>query len=175
MTTAAASSAAPRGQITSCVCVDVLPAASLYVHVIVVLAVIGKLTLVVAVMVPSSQLSVAVGKPDMVFRRFNAVCFVHGCFWHHHEGCRFATTPATRPDYWLGKFEGNQARDKAATRSLQESGWRVAVVWECDLKGDGATTTAERVARWLESDETTFHSDDGFAPSEEASVVETSS
>ncbi|MDE0693022.1 MAG: DNA mismatch endonuclease Vsr [Gammaproteobacteria bacterium] len=115
------------------------------------------------------------GKPDMVFRRFNAVCFVHGCFWHHHEGCRFATTPATRPDYWLSKFEGNQARDKAATRSLQESGWRVAVVWECDLKGDGATTTAERVARWLESDQTTFHSDDGFAPSEEASVVETSS
>lgn len=107
------------------------------------------------------------GKPDMVFRRFNAVCFVHGCFWHHHEGCRFATSPATRPDYWLSKFKGNQARDKAAARSLQESGWRVAIVWECDLKGEGAATTAERVAQWLESNESTFHSDDGLVRAED--------
>ena len=99
------------------------------------------------------------GKPDMVFRRFNAVCFVHGCFWHHHEGCRFATTPATRPDYWQSKFKDNQARDKAAAQNLQDSGWRVAIVWECDLKGDGAATTAERLAHWLESGGASFHSD----------------
>lgn len=109
------------------------------------------------------------GKPDMVFRRFKAVCFVHGCFWHHHEGCRYAATPATRVDYWRAKFEGNQARDKAAVESLQKSGWRVAIVWECDLKGGAALTTAERVADWLEGTEARFHSDEGLAGGEDCS------
>ena len=71
------------------------------------------------------------GKPDLVFRRFGAVCFVHGCFWHRHAGCSFITDPSTRPEFWQQKFKTNIERDRRTRGELLEAGWRVAIVWEC--------------------------------------------
>lgn len=74
------------------------------------------------------------GKPDVVLPRHKLVIFVHGCFWHQHEDCQLASKPKTRQDYWAPKLAGNVARDKAAQESLKSSGWRVAVIWECDTR-----------------------------------------
>lgn len=74
------------------------------------------------------------GKPDLVLPKHKTVIFVHGCFWHRHEGCYYATTPATRQDFWAEKFEGTKVRDKNNQRALMKMGWRVMVVWECGLK-----------------------------------------
>ena len=76
------------------------------------------------------------GRPDIVLPKYRTTIFVHGCFWHRHEGCSNATTPSTRPEFWKVKFEGNVARDRANTERLSDLGWRVIVVWECDLKKD---------------------------------------
>ena len=76
------------------------------------------------------------GSPDLVLKRYRAVVFVHGCYWHRHEGCRYATTPATRREFWLEKFRANVARDRRHQQKLREAGWRVFVVWECALRRD---------------------------------------
>ena len=96
------------------------------------------------------------GTPDIIFRRFQAVCFVHGCFWHRHTGCPYATNPATRPDFWQGKFRGNVERDRRTKRRLREAGWRVATVWECALRKEGPDITARALERWLRSTESEF-------------------
>ncbi len=96
------------------------------------------------------------GTPDMVFRRFGAVCFVHGCFWHRHAGCSYATDPATRPDFWQAKFAANMERDRRTRNDLLEVGWRVAIVWECALRGDRAERTTRRMDRWLRGSEDEF-------------------
>lgn len=74
------------------------------------------------------------GKPDLVFPKFRTVVFVHGCFWHRHPGCRYTTTPANNADFWRVKFAANVARDERVTRQLEEQGWRVLVVWACELE-----------------------------------------
>ena len=104
------------------------------------------------------------GRPDLVFPRFNAVCLVHGCFWHRHEGCRYATTPATRRRFWREKFAANVARDERNHRALRAAGWRVATVWECALGKDRAETVARRLDGWLRGEEVEFESDEWFAP-----------
>lgn len=73
------------------------------------------------------------GRPDIVLPRFKTVIFVHGCFWHRHPGCRNATTPSSRPEFWAGKFEGTVARDSRKAAELASAGWRVITVWECEL------------------------------------------
>ncbi|MDH4609722.1 DNA mismatch endonuclease Vsr [Pseudomonas sp. BN102] len=73
------------------------------------------------------------GKPDLVFPRYKAVVFVHGCFWHRHSGCKIATTPKSNTPFWLEKFEKNVTRDAQAAADLQVLGWTVLVVWECEL------------------------------------------
>lgn len=89
------------------------------------------------------------GSPDIVFPRFKAVVFVHGCFWHGHD-CRFATVPKTRTDFWIAKFEANRRRDARVVRELEAAGWRVLTLWECALKSDQAAhASADRVADWL--------------------------
>lgn len=94
-----------------------------------------------------------VGRPDMVFPKHHAVLFIHGCFWHRHEGCRYATTPATRPEFWQTKFAGNIARDERNERELIAVGWRVATVWECSLrKANGVLVVVNEVCAWLISD-----------------------
>jgi DNA mismatch endonuclease (patch repair protein) len=73
------------------------------------------------------------GKPDLVFPRHKAVLFVHGCFWHRHQGCKIATTPKSNTSAWVEKFDKNVARDARVCRQLGEMGWRVFIVWECEL------------------------------------------
>lgn len=92
------------------------------------------------------------GSPDLVFPKYGAVVFVHGCFWHDH-GCKYSTKPATRKAFWDEKFAANRERDKRKSGEIRKLGWRVLVVWECALKDAAAesTRTVERVARWLES------------------------
>lgn len=74
------------------------------------------------------------GKPDIVLPKYKAVVFVHGCFWHRHAGCSRASTPATRRDYWLPKFQRTIDRDKRNQAELRSAGWNVIVVWECELR-----------------------------------------
>ncbi len=74
------------------------------------------------------------GKPDIVLPRHRTVVFVHGCFWHRHPGCPQASTPATRQEYWLPKFRRTVARDKRNRKELASLGWRVILVWECELR-----------------------------------------
>ena len=73
------------------------------------------------------------GKPDLVLPRYRAVVFVHGCFWHRHQGCSIASTPKSNTPYWQAKFARNVERDRRVTACLIEDGWRVFVVWECEL------------------------------------------
>lgn len=74
------------------------------------------------------------GRPDLVFPSRRKVVFVHGCFWHRHPKCRYATSPKTRKEFWQGKFASNVARDRRATRKLRRMGWAVLTVWACELK-----------------------------------------
>ena len=74
------------------------------------------------------------GKPDLVFPKRRIALFVHGCFWHRHPGCRKASNPGTRPDYWGEKFSANTARDSRVAAELEASGWQVVVIWECETK-----------------------------------------
>jgi DNA mismatch endonuclease, patch repair protein len=74
------------------------------------------------------------GRPDIVLPKFKAVIFMHGCFWHRHKGCSDATTPKTRTDFWQNKFSKNVERDKFVNKELRKMGWKVIVVWECELK-----------------------------------------
>lgn len=74
------------------------------------------------------------GTPDIVLPRYKAVIMVHGCFWHQHPGCRRAARPQTRRGYWLPKLDRTVARDAAAVAALEALGWRVLVLWECELR-----------------------------------------
>ena len=77
------------------------------------------------------------GRPDIVMRKRHIVIFVHGCFWHRHEGCRYATTPSTRKKFWVGKFAQNVLRDWRSIDELRQMGWRILVVWDCALRKRG--------------------------------------
>jgi DNA mismatch endonuclease (patch repair protein) len=90
------------------------------------------------------------GSPDPVLHKHRAVVFVHGCFWHRHAGCRYATTPSTRADFWQSKFEANVARDNAVQRALLAAGWRVATIWECALRKPRHVAAAgDQLSTWL--------------------------
>ena len=90
------------------------------------------------------------GHPDIVFPKLRAVVQVHGCFWHRHQGCRFATTPGTNKEFWSRKFEKNMQRDVETRDLLNRLGWRTSVVWECAIKTQGAGEIANRLRLWLE-------------------------
>ncbi|MBP3127366.1 very short patch repair endonuclease [Thalassospira sp. ER-Se-21-Dark] len=89
------------------------------------------------------------GKPDMVFPKYRSVVFVHGCFWHQHQGCKNATMPSTRPDFWKNKLRGNVVRDRERIEELKYLGWRVLVVWECELSRNQFAYTVENCRDWL--------------------------
>jgi len=74
------------------------------------------------------------GCPDIVLPRWKCAVLVHGCFWHRHHGCHLAYTPKSRKAFWTKKFEANVYRDKKALTKLRHLGWRVLVVWECELQ-----------------------------------------
>ena len=71
------------------------------------------------------------GRPDIVLHRHGIAILVHGCFWHRHQDCRFATRPATRRIFWMAKFRQNMARDRRVAGQLRRSGWSVITIWEC--------------------------------------------
>ena len=73
------------------------------------------------------------GKPDVVLNSYKTVIFIHGCFWHRHPGCKDTTTPKTRTDFWNSKFERNVANDKKHQGELEQMGYRVIVIWECEI------------------------------------------
>lgn len=73
------------------------------------------------------------GKPDIVLPKYNTVVFVHGCFWHGHEGCKSSMLPKTRTDFWRNKIEDNIIRDQRNIQKLEDQGWNVIVVWECEI------------------------------------------
>lgn len=86
------------------------------------------------------------GKPDLVFPRYRSVVFVHGCFWHRHKGCKIASVPKSNVGFWTAKFEKNVARDARVAQELAALGWRVFIVWECELSSaNKAITTGERL------------------------------
>lgn len=83
------------------------------------------------------------GSPDLVLPKYRVAIFVHGCFWHRHLGCRYTTTPASNIEKWNEKFRANTERDMRKEAALEASGWRVIVVWECELR----RTAQERLER----------------------------
>lgn len=93
------------------------------------------------------------GKPDIVLPRYQAVVFVHGCFWHGHD-CTLFKWPKTRPDFWREKIGRNQENDNRAKEALRANGWRVGIVWECALRGPERNIegVARCLADWLRSD-----------------------
>lgn len=97
--------------------------------------------------------SVLPGKPDLIFASRKAVIFVHGCFWHQHRNCQDGHMPMSRRDYWIPKLNRNVERDKRVRRELKALGWRVLVVWECELKfPEKAFRKAERFLNTAGSD-----------------------
>jgi len=74
------------------------------------------------------------GKPDLVFKGRKKVIFVHGCFWHRHEGCLNTRTPKSRVGFWEEKFRKNQERDRAHYKKLSQAGWKYLIIWECQVK-----------------------------------------
>lgn len=92
------------------------------------------------------------GRPDLVLPKHYAVVFIHGCFWHGHD-CPQFKWPKTREDFWRTKICGNRDRDARAIEALTKQGWRVAIVWECALRGTGKDPGAvvDRLATWLQS------------------------
>lgn len=88
------------------------------------------------------------GSPDLVFSKYKAVIFVNGCFWHRH-GCKHTTTPSTRKDFWETKFKANTERDKKNIKELQNLGWRIMIVWECELNKTDNNSIVDNVEKFL--------------------------
>ena len=88
------------------------------------------------------------GRPDIVLPKHETVVLVHGCYWHRHAGCRFAYTPKSNTDFWKAKFNENVRRDAIQFSQLNDLGWRVIIVWECETKDP--TVLAERVVREMQ-------------------------
>jgi DNA mismatch endonuclease (patch repair protein) len=87
------------------------------------------------------------GRPDLVFPKLHKIVLVHGCFWHSHAGCGLAHAPLSRREYWGPKLKRNKRRDRANLRKLEENGWGVLVLWECELSDK--TAVACQIAKFL--------------------------
>ena len=74
------------------------------------------------------------GKPDIVLPKYKTVVFIHGCYWHRHQGCKYCYTPKTNVEFWNKKFEDNIRNDENKCRLLHEAGWNVITLWECDIE-----------------------------------------
>lgn len=87
------------------------------------------------------------GHPDVVLPKYRTVIFINGCFWHRHEGCKYATTPKSNTEFWLAKFERNVENERKHRERLEADGWQVITIWECELKKDRFEETMESVCR----------------------------
>ena len=93
------------------------------------------------------------GTPDIVMHCRKISIFVHGCFWHCHEGCRYAKMPSTRPDFWKAKLRANVDRDRQSIEKLNLMGWRVLCVWECATRSaKTASSLQDSLRGWIDSD-----------------------
>lgn len=95
------------------------------------------------------------GKPDIVLKKYKAVIFIHGCFWHKHN-CHLFKWPKSNPDFWKKKISSNKDNDLQNINKLIELGWRIAIIWECSLKGKGKLDFEELITKlcdWIESSE----------------------
>ena len=91
------------------------------------------------------------GRPDVVSAKYRAIIQVQGCFWHRHDHCAYATTPSSNEPFWTAKFEETKKRDQRNLEALRQLGWRVALIWECSLRQEGAEHVAQKVMDWLRS------------------------
>lgn len=89
------------------------------------------------------------GKPDIVLPKYKSVIFVNGCFWHRHQDCKYAYTPKSRTDFWNKKFDENIRRDKKNFALLNESGWFIITIWECEIKVN-PRGTLEKISKALQ-------------------------
>ena len=89
------------------------------------------------------------GKPDIVLPKYKTVIFVNGCFWHKHEGCKYFVWPKSNVEFWKTKILGNVARDAEKHKSLEALGWRVIVIWECELKADVHDETLKKLVEQI--------------------------
>lgn len=87
------------------------------------------------------------GKPDIVLPRHKVVVLVHGCYWHRHPGCKFATTPKTNKAFWIKKFDSNVARDNLVKKQLKSLGWKVLIVWECQITQRKLNALSKRIVK----------------------------
>lgn len=102
------------------------------------------------------------GRPDIVLPGRQVAIFVHGCFWHVHQGCRYAKTPASRKEFWEVKLAANVARDSAKRDALLLKGWRVLIVWECATRSISVKELLPDLLKdWMEGSRTTGEIDSG--------------
>ena len=92
------------------------------------------------------------GKPDIVLPKYKTAIFINGCFWHGHNGCKYATIPETNRDFWLAKISGNVERDKITYQRLKESGWKVIEIWQCQLKSKTKDLTLQNLLTQLHNE-----------------------
>ncbi|QXL84417.1 very short patch repair endonuclease [Comamonas sp. NLF-1-9] len=85
------------------------------------------------------------GKPDLIFPKYRVALFVHGCFWHRHENCHYAAAPSSNVQFWNKKFADNIKRDQRVRCQLERTGWRVLVIWECEMSESRLQTLAASI------------------------------
>ncbi|MCB9050467.1 MAG: DNA mismatch endonuclease Vsr [Lewinellaceae bacterium] len=85
------------------------------------------------------------GKPDLTLRKHNTVIFVNGCFWHGHQGCKYFVIPKTRTEWWKDKIQATAEKDLKNYEELRRQGWKVIVIWECELKGEKRRETLKNL------------------------------
>ena len=88
------------------------------------------------------------GTPDLVLKKYSALIFVHGCFWHGHD-CRYFKLPETRKEFWGNKIEVNRNRDANIIAALKKDGWRICVVWECAVRSKKRGEHLSRITKWI--------------------------
>jgi DNA mismatch endonuclease (patch repair protein) len=87
------------------------------------------------------------GKPDLILPKFKTVILINGCYWHGHENCKYFVPPKTNRDWWLKKINGNKIRDEKNKQELISKGWKVIVLWECELKSANRERTLETLLK----------------------------
>jgi DNA mismatch endonuclease (patch repair protein) len=96
------------------------------------------------------------GKPDIVFKKYKAVVFIHGCFWHGHVGCKNYKIPSSNREFWVNKIDINRKRDGEVLNYLHATGWRICIVWECAVRGkyqlNKIDETVKNIYDWIVSD-----------------------
>lgn len=96
------------------------------------------------------------GKPDLVFPKYRTVVFVHGCFWHRHEHCKYAATPKTNSNFWIEKLSANCGRDLRNKSQLQNLGWHVLTIWECEIDESHLARLADTISAMTSYDKSSI-------------------